>query len=249
MKNNNIFQGIVFIGLIIVIIVFASNSNQTTIVGGDSERNILSVSGRSELTVEPDKADIFVNIETLSKTAKNSKDENARISDDVRKALTKAGVKKNNIETTQFSINPSYRYDRSKGKSELIGYTVTNILKVTTEDIDTVGEYLDAAVDSGATRINSINFGLTKEKQKDVNGEAMIRASQVAREKAEALATNLGLRLGKVASVSESSFDYVPFVSRTFAVAEAAVAAPVPTEISPQDITIRATVNVVFEIK
>jgi len=122
-------------------------------------------------------------------------------------------------------------------------------LKIVTTDLDKVGNYVDTAVDNGATRINTINFGLTDKKKKEVNGEAMIIASDAAKEKAEALATNLGVRLGNIASVSESSFDYIPFVTRQFAVAEASVAADVPTEISPQDVTVRATVNVAFEIK
>jgi len=249
-KTHHMLIGILSVGLILALLILALNSKQTTVVSGQDVRNIISVSGRSELTVEPDKAEIFVNVETQKKTAKEAKDENARVSKKVTDALKKAGIKKDNIETTQFRINPRYEYDRLKGKSEIIGYTVTHVLKVTTLDLDKVGTYIDTAVNNGANRINSVNFGLTKEKEKEINGEALIRASNVAREKAEALATNLGVRLGKIASVSESGFDFIPFVAREFAVAEAAVGAPpIPTEISPQDVTVRATVNVAFEIK
>jgi len=247
-KTHHALIGILAVGLVIVAIILASASKQTTVVSGQDVRSTISVSGRSEVTVNPDKAEIFVNIETLQRTAKESKDENARISKDVMDALKKAGIKKNNIETTLFSISPRYQFNRNAQKSELIGYIVTHVLKVTTTDLDKVGNYVDTAVDNGATRINTINFGLTDKKKKEVNGEAMIQASNAAKEKAEALATNLGVRLGNIASVSESSFDYIPFVTRQFAVAEAALDS-VPTEISPQDVTVRATVNVAFEIK
>jgi uncharacterized protein YggE len=241
--------GILAVGLVIVALILALNSKQTTVVSGQDIRNTISVSGDSELTVDPNQAEIFVNIETLEETAKESKDENARISKDVTDALKKAGVKEKNIETTQFSISPRYQYNRNTQKSDLIGYAVTHVLKVTTTDLDKVGNYVDTAVDNGATRINTINFGLTDEKKKDTNGEAMIRASNAAREKAEALSTNLGVRLGNIASVSESNFNYIPFIARDFAVVEAAFDTGIPTEISPQSVTVRATVNVAFEIK
>ncbi len=246
-KDRNILTIILLLGLILTLLILASNTKKTIVVSGQDVRNTISVSGSSELSVEPDKAEIYVNIETTKETAKEAKDENARVSKKVTDALKKAGIKRDDIETTQFRINPKYEYSRAK--SEFIGYTVTHVLKVTTTNIDKVGDFIDTAVDNGATRINSIGFTLTDKKQKEMKGEAMIRASQEAREKAEALATNLGVRLGKITSVSESSFNYIPFVSRSFAMAEAAIEAPVATGISPEDVTIRATVNVAFEIK
>jgi uncharacterized protein len=245
--KQNALTIILAVGLIIALFILASGSSQTINVSPQDFRNTISVSGRSELTVDPDQAEIFVNIETLENTAKESKDENARVSENVRKALKKAGVKENNIETTQFRINPRYEYNRNTQKSDLTGYTVTHVLKITTLDLDKVGDYIDTAIDNGAARINSINFGLTDEKQIDMKGEAMIRASEEARGKAEALATNLEVRLGNVASVSESNFNYAPYVTRTVATAEA-FDTGAPTEISPQSVTVSATVNVAFEI-
>ena len=246
-KVHHILIGILSVGLVLALLIMVSNAKQTTVVSGQDVRDIISVSGSSELTVEPDKAEIYVNMETTKVTAKEAKDENARISKKVRDTLKKSGVKEDDMETAQFGISPRYEYDEIKRKSEIVGYTVTHVLKVATTQLDKVGDFIDIAVDNGADRIDSVSFSLTKEKQKEMKDEAMIRASQEAKGKAEALATSLGVRLGKVASVSESSFDYIPFVSRGFAVAEAKLEAP--TEISPQDVTVSATVNVAFEIK
>src|SRR3989338_4028594 len=237
-KAHHILIGILSAGLVLALLIMALNAKQTTVVSGQDARNTISVSGSSELAVEPDKAEIYVNIETSKFTAKEAKDENARVAKKVRDAIKKEGVKEEDMETVQFSISPRYEYDETKGKSEIVGYTATQILKVTTTKLDKAGDFIDIAVDNGADRIDSVSFSLTKEKQKEMKGEAMIRASQEAKEKAEALATSLGVRLGKAASVSESSFDYIPFVSRGFAVAEAKL--EMPTEISPQDVTVRA---------
>lgn len=246
-KTYHILIGILSVGLVVALLILAFNAKQTTVVSGQDIRNTILVSGNSELTVEPDKAEIYVNIETIQKTAKEAKDENARVSKNVRDSLKRAGIKEEDFETAQFTISPRYEYDRVKETSELIGYIVTHVLKVTTTNLDKVGDFIDISVNNGANQINNVVFSLTKEKQKDVNGEAMIRASKVAKEKAEALATNLGVRLGKISSISESSFDYIPYISRGFAKAEIAEA-PITTEISPQYVTIRAAVNIAYEI-
>ena len=117
------------------------------------------------------------------------------------RALKKEGVKDKDIETSQFSIYPRYEYEEvveinlRKSNQILSGYEVVNVLKVTTQDLEKAGKLIDAAVDAGANDIERVTFGLTKEKEKEVKQQAMNLASNDAKEKAVALATNLGVAL------------------------------------------------------
>ena len=78
---------------------------------GEVQKNTVSVIGESELDVEPDKAEMFIQIETRADNAKDAEDENSIISNDVIDALKKAGIASDEIETDRFSIYPLYDWD------------------------------------------------------------------------------------------------------------------------------------------
>ena len=76
----------------------------------------------------------------------------------------------------------------------------------------------------------------------------MANATEDAKLKAEAIANGLNAKLGKVISVTENSYNYIPYpLFRGGAVADAEKA--VSTSIEPQNLDITATVNVVYQIK
>ena len=248
-KKINLLASISLIVIAIAAVIMAFNSGVIKIVNTtEDQRNTITVSGNAELEVEPNQAEIYVRIETFNVKADDAKDENARISDKVMKALKKSGIKNDDIESSSFNLNPRYDYDRNKGESILKGYTATNVLKVTTKDVDNAGKVIDVAVDNGANSIQSVNFGLTKETQKEMSGEALIRAAEVAKDKAESLAASLGINLGKVISVQESSFNFIPFAAP---VAEMAVAKAdgIETQIVPGNVEVRGSVTMAYEIK
>lgn len=242
-------------GIIIVALVLAFNSKSRVVVGQNGmQKDSISVSGASTLTVEPNQAEVYVKIDTVEKTAQESKDKNSQTSSNVIKALKKEGVKDKDIETSQFFIYPKYEYNEVNdnsirtSKQVLVGYEVTNVLKITTQDLDKVGKLIDIAVDNGANDIERISFDLTKEKEKEIKQQVMIAASDDAKEKAIALATNLGVRLGKPISVSESSFNYVPYNIYSGNVLSAKAAAS-EIVINPQKLDVSANINLVYEIK
>jgi|TARA_Y100000310_G_scaffold339842_1_gene433793 uncharacterized protein YggE len=249
-KNMNLITltSIVIIAFAALFMAFNSGEVKVTTVNQE-QQNSISVSGNAKLEVEPDKAEVYVRIETFNAKADDAKDENAKTADQVIKALKRNGIENDDIETTSFYLNPRYDYDRVKGESILKGYTATNVLKVTTKNIDDAGKIIDTAVDNGANSIQSVNFGLSKEKQKEVSGEALIRAAQVAKEKAESLTASLGINLGKVISVQESNFNFIPFAAPMMEMDGMAIKAEsAATQVIPGNVEVRASVNMAYEI-
>lgn len=253
MEKSNYLTTILVAGLVIIALVLALNAKTQT--SNIEEKNKISVSGTSTLTVDPNKAEVYAKIVTLEKTAQESKNKNSQISSNVVKALKKEGVKDKDIETAQFSIYPKYEYEEvteinlRKSKQILVGYEVVNVLKVTTQDLEKVGKLIDAAVDAGANDIERVSFGLTKEKEKEIKQQAMVLASNDAKEKAVALATNLGVSLLKPISISESSFYYQPFEVYGREAFDKAVPAVAETVINPQKLDVSASVQLVYEIR
>mgnify|MGYP001594159897 CR=1 FL=1 len=209
------------------------------------EKTTINVSGTSVINALADEVSVYVNIETLKDTAEESKNENAVISEKVLKALNDNGITKDEIETSSYNIYPDYNYDN--GKQEIKGYKTSNILKVKTKDFPKIGKVVDVSIDNGATIIQSINFELSEEKQNEIKKEAISKASEDARDKAQATAEGLNAKLGKVKQVTISDYNYYPY---PYFMAESGgdVRKAVSTEIFPSSLEVRASVNVVFEL-
>jgi len=209
-----------------------------------------TINSRGSYTIkaEPDEVSVYVRIETLEDTAEKSKEENSKISENVIAFLKAANI--NDIETQNYNIYPEYEWKRN-GR-ELKGYKTMNNLRIRTEDFDLVGKIVDISVNSGATGIDSISFELSEEKQSKLKQEALAKASEDARLKAESIARGLNAKLGKVVSVSESGYWYEPypmFMAKGDMAIEEAAAEIHDTEIIPRELEVRANVNVVFALK
>ncbi|NQV09093.1 SIMPL domain-containing protein [Candidatus Woesearchaeota archaeon] len=246
MKKESLWLiSILVVGLSLTAIILAAGSKSTSTT---EVRNTLASSGNSELTVAPDKAELYLKIETLEDTAADSRNANAEITDDVIKTLKKKGVSADDIETSRFDLYKKEIWNRNTNLMDFQGYQLTHVLKVTTEKLDNVGSLIDTAVDAGANGIERVSYGLTKDKEKEVRSEALVKASELAEEKAETLAASLKVRLISIATVTESSFYYSPYEYYPKAMAEVdeAVAG---SSVQPQNVDISATVNIVYEIK
>jgi uncharacterized protein YggE len=145
------------------------------------------------------------------------------------------------IKTVSYSLQPNYRYPQGGGEPTITGYTATNIVRVTLDDLTKVGSAIDAATQAGANRIHQLQF--TVKDERPLEAQALREAAIRARQKAEALATALGVRITRVLHVSESSPVVVPVRDVAFARAEVA-----STPIEPGTIEVRASVTVSVEI-
>ena len=233
--------------VLVSMIIIAALLSGCIVTGGNDNRQTVSSSGTATLHVMPDKAYVSIAIETLEKSAEASKDANAEITDAVQAALAHIGLPKENIETEYYNINEEYDWSNNIQKSK--GFRTSNTLRVKAPDFKDVGMIVDAAVDAGATRIQGITFDLSDAKKSELKKQSLADASKDAREKAEAIASGLGADLGKIVSVSDTSYDYTPYMYlRAPVAADMAKAEVASTDISPQQLEVHATVQVVFEI-
>ena len=232
--------------IISVVIVVLGILIATSMLTGRGQKTISS-SGNAEMTVDPDQAIVYLNIETRASSADAAKNENAEISEDVKSALEAVGVEKGDMETENFNIYQEY--DWVNGERKFKGYVANNNIKITIEDFDNVGKVIDAAVDNGAL-INYINFELSNKKMNEYKAQVLAEASQDARTKAEAIATGLGKSIGDIVRVSTSDYNYMPYPVYRMGMAEdGADVKTVATEISPKKLDVYASVSVEFELK
>jgi uncharacterized protein YggE len=209
--------------------------------------NTLFVSGSATASDNPDQVTIMFSVETEDASARVSQQENAGITSDVRAALISRGIESEDIETTGYSLYQIREYEPESRKYIDRGFRTTHSMQVEISDIEGAGGIIDAAVLAGANRINGVYFGLSDSKMDELRMAALKAASENARERADAIAEGLGITVTRVMSVSEG-YSYAP-VARAYAQEMATVGdSSVSTEITPGDVQVSATINVVFEI-
>ena len=215
-------------------------------LAGCAQGNTLNVEGRSEITVDPDQAEVWVGVSIVDVSADLAQNQVNTAINDMIAALKKAGISENELSTEQLSLYEERRWE--DGKSTVIGWRATQTLKAKTTDLTKVGTIVDVAVENGANQINNINFGLSPEKEAEYKKQAIAEATKNAKEKAETIADSLDAKLGSIRSVSESGFYY-----RAYAVPMADVALEKAVEESaqvlPGDVTVTANINIVYNIK
>jgi len=211
--------------------------------------NIVTGNGQAQIKAMPDIVAVYFNVETEGKTASEAKDENSEIVDDMIVALLKQGFERKDIVTQNFNVYPNYNW--KNGEQEIDGYKASHSIKLemSTEDADKIGEVIDAGVDAGAG-ISYINFELSQEKQNEYKAQALKEATEDARIKAESIALGLGKNIGRLVSVSSSSFDYYPWrLYESVGAANVEEAKTATTNIQPGEQEVNAAVTVVYKLK
>lgn len=118
--------------------------------------NILKIMGEGIVNVRPDIAQVVIGVITEDIKLKVAQNENTRIVNEIIVSLNNMGIKSNDIQTSNYTVR--IKNDYIDGKEIFRGYEVSNYLKISVNDIASVGEVIDASVDKGANYIDKINF-------------------------------------------------------------------------------------------
>jgi uncharacterized protein YggE len=206
----------------------------------------LDVSATGEVSRVPDVAIISAGVQTRSATATGAISENASRMEKVRAALKAAGIADSDIQTSNISLNPEYRYQDNQ-PPQLTGYTASNQVNVRFRDIRNSGRILDALVAQGANQINGPS--LTIDKPELALDEARANAIAVGRARAELYARALGMRVVRLLSVTEGGgFNNPPPIVMMRAERGGATGAA-DSKIDPGEQQLQVNVSLSFELR
>jgi uncharacterized protein len=180
--------------------------------------------GNATVSVPPDLARVDVGVVTQSATAQDATAGNATRAAAVIAALQGLVSSNSNIKTVSYSLSPVYNNPPAGQSPAIIGYMVTNTVEVTLFDLTQIGKVLDAAIQSGANRVQGITFDL--QDRNPVVAQALKTAASTARAQADAIATGLKVQTGAVLHASEGVNVSSPLLG---AVSPAATSTPVET--------------------
>jgi len=204
----------------------------------------LDINASGEVTRVPDVAVISAGVVSRSPTATGALQDSATRMSKVVAALKSAGVEDRDIQTSNVSLNPEYRYPQDQSP-QLVGYTTSNSVTVRFRDIRNSGKILDALVRQGANQISGPN--LVVDKPEAALDEARQKAIATGRARADLYARSLGMRVVRVVSVSESESYPVPPPVPMYARAE--MASSQATKIEPGEQKLQVNLAMVFELQ
>jgi uncharacterized protein len=200
----------------------------------------IEVSGNGEAKITPDRALVFLGVQTKGRTAALAGQDNARIATAILDAVRAAGIAREQLSTTNYSVSPAFRYFPDGRKPELTGYDASNTVRVEVRSLELVGKVIDAALGAGANNINGVSFYAS---QRDATQrDALSAATTNARLSAEAMAKAAGGTLGPLISLSSQMQDSprpMPMMAMSMRGKSAEDATPV---MAPTDEIITATV-------
>jgi len=162
----------------------------------------ISVSGQAEVLVAPDMIDLRLGVETIATDLAGARAENRKRVTAIIEAMRAHGIEAKDIQTDWIGISP--RYDHKVSRTDPVDHTVQNTLRGTLRDPRRFEEVLAAVIGAGATHVHGIDFRTTElRKHRD---HARSEALKAAREKAELLAEELGVKRGRPLAVTENQW-------------------------------------------
>ncbi len=249
--------------LLIVVSVFvallAVDALSELFESGPPATNTITVDGMGKATAIPDIATISFTVHGEGTNASQAQDEATKKNNVALALLEEKGIAEVDIKTTSYTISPKYSWPQpcypERGvpcvydEQRIVGYTVDQSTEVKVRDTATVGEVLSALGDAGVTNLYGPSFEV--EDEDTVRAEARKEAIDEAREKAKVLARDLGVRLVRVVSFSESGGIPGPYYyAKDYALGMGGAEAARPTpEVSVGQNEIISQVYITYEIR
>ncbi|HYE22258.1 MAG TPA: SIMPL domain-containing protein [Verrucomicrobiae bacterium] len=218
----------------------------------EKPENTISISAEGRVSASPDTATVGLGVLVQSSSAESAQTQATEKTNQIVDFVKKQGIADEDITTSNFNIYPRYNYDG--GTNRIIGYeanqTVTVKIKGINNNAAQVGKILEGATTNGANQIQGVSFGF--DDPDDLRQLARKEAIAKAKEKAQELADEAGISLGKVVSISESGGSFpppMPYYDESFARGQASDVKNVAPTIQPGSQEIVQNITVIFEVK
>lgn len=230
-------------------------------VGRDVQAvNTISVSGLGEVFAVPDVAEISFDVREEAKTTKEAQKEVTDKMNKIIDSLKKSGIAEKDIKTIGYNIYPKYEYQTKyvacplgsycppEGRQILIGYEVSHNILVKVRDTEKSGEILSSLGSQNVSNLSGINFTIDDEEK--VKNDAREKAIADAKEKADLLAEQLGVKLVRIMNFSESG-NYPMYYAKAYG------GAPTPMSASDESVPqipqgenkVTSNVTITYEIR
>lgn len=226
--------------------------------GGSTASNTIAFEGKGEVFAAPDIATISF---TIREEAKEMKDAQTKVTTKETAALAfldKSGIAKKDIKTENYTSYPKYDYGTPcysyssypcrTDSPKITGYEVSEYVSIKIRDLTKAGEIVKGIGAVGVSDMSGPNFAV--EKEDALKEEARKMAIEDAKDKAESLARDLGVRLVRIVDFSEGG-DYAiyNYASKDMMMAGSAPEASPAPALPTGENKITSNVTITYEIR
>jgi uncharacterized protein len=162
------------------------------------EPRAVTVTGDADVKVTPDIVEVTVGVESIDTTVAAVKAKNESALAQLLAAVSKAGVDGKDVQTEFINLEPRYRNYEAH---DVLGYVARRTVTLTVHDVHKFEPVLSAVLESGGNVVMGVRFR-TSELRK-YRDQARALAIQAAREKAQALAKELGQEIDRPHRITE----------------------------------------------
>jgi uncharacterized protein len=224
--------------------------------GAAVKQRSITVSGTAEIKVVPDQVVLSLGVQTEDMVLAAAKAKNDSVIQKVQALAKDLKVDSKDIQTDYYHIEP--RYSDNYSQRTFLGYFTQKGVAITLRDVAKFDELLSRALEAGVTNVQQVNFQ-TSELRK-YRDQARAAALQAAKEKAQAMAKELGLRAGDPLTIREESSNWYspysswwgyssPSVQNVTQNAGGSAAWQSDSGVAPGQISVTATVSVDFALQ
>jgi hypothetical protein len=210
--------------------------------------NSLYVGADGKFEAAPDTAVIQFNISVQDDSSQNAYDRASKQVEQVRQVLRSNGIEPKAASIGFFSVQPAYEW--KNGRQKPIGFRVTTDVVLKLKEFSKIGPITGQLAEANVSETQTLNY--TLENMDEAKNKAVEDAYRRARNSAEALAHASGRTVGELNYASVDTFENqrIPTPRMARAMAAMPSAAPAPTEeFTPQNVTVTAHVNALFNLK
>lgn len=162
----------------------------------------VAVNGQGEVTALPDRARVRMGVTKVSPDLAAAE---SQVNTVVRGFLTEAralGLRDEHVNTTGTSIQPEYVWDEKERNNRLVGYRVSRDIEALVLDLGKLGDVVLRATKAGVNQVQPPQ--LESSKAKEVQQQALVKATEDAQARARLIAATVGMKLGMVHTINAS---------------------------------------------
>lgn len=218
----------------------------------------ISVNGTGEVLAVPDIGQFSFSVNADGETADAAQEASGTKINAILAYLKEQGVEDKDIKTANYTLYPKYRYEERvcafnsycpPGERIEDGFEVDQTVTVKIRETDKATTIIAGVGEQGATNISGLDF--TIDDMEALRTEAREKAIADAKEKAETLAQQLGVRLVRIVSYYENNGNYPePYYDTKVMTMEATESAGFGgAELPVGENSTTASVSITYEIK
>ena len=161
----------------------------------------ITTSGAAEVRVVPSRVVLTFGVETFDPELAVAKRDNDSKASAVIALAKELGVAAKDVQTDYIFVEPVYEGYDERRAGKFLHYLVRKTIVVLLRDTTKFENILSGALERGATHVLRVRFEVDNLKQH--RDKARSDAIRAARDKAQALAGELGAKLGRVMSIQD----------------------------------------------